>query len=63
MVSKDLRRAAGAFFAKSLAPKGLGYLYDAIIVTAKQTQPADKANHKIDFDVSFIFLFPLFNIF
>ena len=39
------------------------YLYAAITLTAKQTQPADKANHKIDFDVSFIFQSPLFNIF
>ncbi len=39
------------------------YLYAAIIATAKQTQPADKANHKIDFDKSFIFSFPFLNIF
>ena len=41
----------------------LFYLYAAITVAANQTQPADKPNHKIDFSVSLIFLFPLFNIF
>ena len=39
------------------------YSYVAMIVTANQTQPADKANHKIVFSLSFIFFFPLFNIF
>ena len=63
---KEGKNPAGAPRIASLSTplhRVIRYLYAAITVTAKETQPAESPKNKIDFNVSLIFSFPLFNIF